>query len=98
MVLLITPAAFHRIVEEGEETERFHRFASGMLLTALVPLALGVSGALFVVARKLLDSVPMAAALAGGSVVIFGSLWFGMTLYIRTTRHERRLNEAGAAI
>src|SRR5882724_6111902 len=28
IVLLMAPAAYHRIVEKGEESERFHRFAS----------------------------------------------------------------------
>ena len=98
MVLLMTPAAFHRIVEEGEETERFHHFASRMMLAALVPLALGVSGDLFVVARKLTDSVPLALGLALGATVICLSVWFGITGWIRITRHERMLKEASAAI
>ena len=98
MVLLMTPAAYHRIVEEGEETERFHRFASGMLLAALVPLALGVSGALFVVTRKMFESVSLAGALAAGSTLVFALIWFGVTLYVRTLRHQRALKEAGAAI
>ena len=98
MVLLMTPAAFHRIVEQGEETERFHRFASKMLLASLVPLALGVSGDLFVVARKLFGSVPIAMACAVAAAALFLAAWFGLTIYIRTARHERTLKEAGAAI
>ena len=98
MVLLMTPAAFHRIVEEGEETERFHRFASKMLLASLVPLAAGVSGDFFVVARKLFGSVPIATACAVTAAGFFLSAWFGLTFYIRTTRHQRTLKEASAAI
>lgn len=30
------------IVEEGEETEHFHRFASRVLIAAMIPLALGI--------------------------------------------------------
>jgi hypothetical protein len=37
-ILLITPAAYHRLVEQGEETEHFHRFASRLVLAAMVPL------------------------------------------------------------
>src|SRR4029078_12967774 len=48
-ILLVTPAAYHRIVERGKETERFRRFASRMLLAAMVPLALGISSEFFVV-------------------------------------------------
>ena len=43
-ILLLTPAAYHRIVEEGEDTEHFHRFASRIVLAATVPLALGIAG------------------------------------------------------
>jgi len=40
IILLMTPAAYHRIVERGEETEHFHRFARKTLLAAMAPLAL----------------------------------------------------------
>jgi hypothetical protein len=42
-ILLMTPAARHRLAEGGEDTEAFHRFASRLLLTAMVPLALGIA-------------------------------------------------------
>jgi hypothetical protein len=51
IILLMAPAAYHRIVENGEESERFHRFASLMLLAAMVPLPLGISGDTFVVVQ-----------------------------------------------
>lgn len=97
MVLLMTPAAYHRIVEEGEATEQFHRFASRMLLAALVSLALGVSGDVFVVARKLLGSVSVAVALATGCAVVFLVTWFGVTGYLRSVRNGRTFKEAKAA-
>src|SRR5256885_1487543 len=42
-ILLITPAAYHRIAENGEDTERVHRVTSRLLLWALVPLALSLA-------------------------------------------------------
>lgn len=39
--LLIAPAAFHRLVERGEDTERFHSFASAMVVLAMITLAPG---------------------------------------------------------
>src|SRR5438045_3563449 len=41
IVLLIAPAAYHRLAEHGENTERFHRLASRLLLVALVFLGPG---------------------------------------------------------
>ena len=55
IVLLMTPAAYHRIVERGEETDHFHRFASRVLLAAMVPLALGLTGDFFIVTRKVTE-------------------------------------------
>jgi DMSO reductase anchor subunit len=83
IVLLMTPAAYHRIVERGEQTEHFHRFASRMLIAAMIPFALGVSGDLFVVVRKVTESATSAIASAVVSLLFFYGLWFGFTLYRR---------------
>jgi cytochrome bd-type quinol oxidase subunit 2 len=92
IILLMTPAAYHRIVERGEETEHFHRFASRILIAAMIPFALGVSGDLFVVVRKVTESVTSATVSAIVSLLFFYGLWFGFTLYRRN--RERSLQEA----
>jgi hypothetical protein len=86
IVLLITPASYHRLVERGEETEHFHRFASKMLVAALVPLALGLAADVYVVVQKVTES--QLVSVVSGLVVlaIFWELWFGLTLYRRTQR------------
>jgi hypothetical protein len=80
IVLLITPAAWHRIVERGQENERFHKFASAMVVAALVPIALGLSGDLFVVSYKITQSPALAAGMSGAALILFLGLWFGLTL------------------
>lgn len=90
IVLLMTPAAYHRIVERGEETEHFHRFASKMVVAALVPLALGISAAVYVVVQKVLDSQLVAVVGALVALALFWELWFGLTLYRRTQRDHAR--------
>lgn len=89
IILLMTPAAYHRIVERGEETEHFHRFASRILVAAMIPLALGVSGDLFVVVRKVTESATSAAASAVVSLLFFYGLWFGFTLYRRKRERSK---------
>lgn len=89
-VLLMTPAAYHRIVERGEETKHFHRFASRILVLAMIPLALGISGDLFVVVRKVTESTTSATASAVVSLLFFYGLWFGLTLYRRNLKGDRR--------
>jgi hypothetical protein len=83
VVLLMTPAAYHRIVEQGEDTERFHRFSSRVLLAAMVPLALGICGDLFVVIRKASGSTIFALSCALVMILFFYGFWFGYTAYRR---------------
>lgn len=86
IILMMTPPAYHRLVERGEETEHFCRFASRMLLAAMLPLALGITGDFFVVARKITESKTMAAILAALTLMLFYGLWFGYTFYLRGRR------------
>lgn len=86
VVLLMTPAAYHRIVERGEETEHFHRFASKMLVASLVPLALALAGDVYVVVRKVTESQLVSVVSGLVILAIFWELWFGLALYRRTQR------------
>lgn len=90
IVLLMTPAAYHRIVERGEETEHFHRFASRVLIAAMVPLALGMSGDFFIVVRKVTESTTLAIILSLVLLALLYGLWFGYTAYRRRERMQRR--------
>jgi hypothetical protein len=83
VILLMTPAAYHRIVEQGEETKHFHRFAGRILIAAMIPLALGINCSFFVVARKATDSVEFSLAASALGLLLFYGLWFGLTLYRR---------------
>ena len=83
-VLLITPAAYHRIHEAGEDTEHFHQVASRLLLTALVFLGPGMAGDLFLVIAKVTQSPGAAAASAGLLLLLFYGLWFGVSAWRRT--------------
>ena len=94
-VLLMTPAAHHRMVEQGANTEAFHQLAGRFVILAMVPLALGIAGDFFVVVRKVSNSVPLAATSAAALLVICYGFWFGFTLYRRSTlsRNEMLRNE-----
>jgi len=79
MVLLMTPAPYHRLAEGGENTEHFERVTERLVLAALAPLALGVAGGVFVVTDVVLGTwagIAIAFACAAG----MASLWFGMPL------------------
>jgi hypothetical protein len=93
IVLLITPAAYHRIVEEGENSEHFVRFAGKVITAAMVPLALGISLDFFVVTRKIVGSF-LAGAIGGvATLAVFFGMWFGYTVAKRLLRErEHRRN------
>lgn len=84
IIFLMTPAAYHRLVEKGEATEHFHRFASRMLIAAMIPLALGIAGDLFVVMRKVTESAKLGITGAALTLLIFYGFWFGYTFYRRS--------------
>ncbi|HEV2912176.1 MAG TPA: DUF6328 family protein [Pyrinomonadaceae bacterium] len=88
VILLMTPAAYHRIVEKGEQTENFHTFASRVLIAAMVPLALGMCGDLFVVVRKITQSALAGILSASVMLLFFYGCWFGFTLYRRSQREK----------
>src|SRR5215216_4238999 len=61
VAMLIAPGAYHRIVEEGEDTHQIHQFTTRMAELALMPFALALGVDLFV-ASEMLMSRPLAIA------------------------------------
>ena len=86
VIFLMAPAAYHRIVERGEDTERFHGFASAMVLLALAALPVGFALDLAVVVRKQTESEALATAAGIGSAAFFYGSWFGAMLLLRARR------------
>lgn len=86
VILLMTPAAYHREVEHGKDTAHFHRIASRFVIIAPLPLALALTGDYFVVARMVFGSVLL--PLVGASVIFLFTLtlWFGYPLVARRIR------------
>ena len=83
MVLLMTPAAFHRIAANGEESERVQAVASGFLVAAMTTLPLGIAGDVYILFLKVTSSVLASRAVASAVLLFFYGLWFGFTLYRR---------------
>jgi hypothetical protein len=92
-VLLLTPAAYHRIVEQGEETEHFYRVAQVMVLCSLPPLAVGICGDFVLVVYKFTEMRGASLVAAGLMLSIFGVLWFGYP-WFRRNRAEHLIARA----
>lgn len=83
IILLMSPAAYHRIAEQGEDTVRMHKFASVLLLAAMVTLPIGICGDVYVVLYKVTSSLPASIAIAIAVLAFFYGTWFGFTTYRR---------------
>ena len=79
-ILLITPAAYHRIVEQGEDSEMLHHITARLLLGAMVFLALGICGDFYVVCRMTGIGTAVSATLSLLLADFFYGAWFGYTL------------------
>jgi hypothetical protein len=88
IVLLISPAAIHRIAFAGADDERFLSLCSGIVTVALVPLAFGVSSELYVATARLLPDSFASLWIATGAVCILLGLWYGLPLVLRGRRSE----------
>jgi len=91
-ILLIAPAAFHRVVAQGEDREDVDRVGSALMLAALPPLALGVCGDFYIVARKVGGDGAFAIAAALVALAVFLGLWLVYPVLARTRR--RRTGDA----
>lgn len=86
VILLMAPAAFHRITYDGENTEGFYRLGSRLVVAAALPLALGITLDLYVAAtRAFATRLPaLLTALAVGLVLLV--LWGLQPLLLRAHR------------
>lgn len=90
-ILLITPAAYHRIVEQGEDSEMLHHITAQMLLGAMMFLALGICGDFYVACRMTGLGMAMSTTLALLLLAFFYGAWFGFTFWKKRTLHNSEL-------
>ena len=90
-VLLITPAAYHRIVEQGEDSEMLHHITARLLLWAMVFLALGICGDFYVVSRMTGLSFGLSLAIALAMLAFFYGAWFGYSYWKKLHMRDQRL-------
>src|SRR5438874_165041 len=86
VMLLMAPAAYHRIVYAGEDSQDMHRVGSALVTAATAPLALGLAGDVYVVIAKIAESP--AAGLAAGTLALVSliGLWYVYPLLAASVR------------
>jgi hypothetical protein len=94
VALLMTPAALHRIVWAGEDTEAVLRVGGPLTVAALLPLALGMSADAYVVFARI-AGWPAFGGLASGAVLAcLLALWFIWPLARRRARRAAAVTAA----
>ena len=96
IILLMAPAAYHRIAFGGEESEALHKIGSLMLTAATVPLAAGLAGDVFVVIGKIAGSGEIGLLVGAGTLLLLIGLWHIFPLIARGRRPKRGLVTSGS--
>ncbi len=83
IAIIMTPAAYHRIVEQGSVSLFFVRLISWLIAAAMVPLVAALGLEVYVVGTVILAQRALSAIVAGVLVVVFAALWFGFPFVMR---------------
>jgi hypothetical protein len=75
IILLMAPAAYHRIVYAGEASQEFLALGSRFLMAATTALALGLAADIYVVITKIAESRIVGTASAVTSLMLLLGLW-----------------------
>jgi hypothetical protein len=82
VILLMTPAALHRLTFGGEDSASFLRIGSAFVIAAPLFLAGGIALEAYVVMQKV-DGGRGWAAAAGASFLVLAGLWYALPLALR---------------
>jgi len=80
-IFLMSPAAFHRIVEKSGVSEKFNRFGSKMILMALGTLLVGLCIDIFIVSYIVTGHISISSAVTLAFFFFGGFVWFGPPIY-----------------
>jgi hypothetical protein len=89
IILLIAPAAIHRVAFGGAEDPRLHSLGSVIITIALFPLAAAISCYLWIALTRLLHDSGVVLAVAIASFVLLVTFWYVLPLVIRIRNPQR---------
>jgi hypothetical protein len=88
IVLLLAPAAFHRLAFAGEDSPIVHKIGSIFVTAALAVLALGLGAEVMVAIGALSGRLDIGALMAAIVLVVLFGLWYVWPLAIRARRQR----------
>jgi hypothetical protein len=98
VVLLMAPAAYHRLVYAGEASADMYRVGSALVTAATIPLALGLTGDTYVVMSEVTTSQAVAIATAVATFILLIGLWHAYPMVTAARRTHRRLGKQSDAL
>src|SRR5438067_10117619 len=93
VAVIMTPAAYHRLVERGLISEFFVSLASALIAIAMVPLMAALCLEVYLLGRVVLHEQSISIAIATLLLIVFAGLWFVFPFAMRFTR-DRHGDEA----
>lgn len=84
VILLMAPAAYHRLATGGEASSDVLQFAHYALLASMVPLSFSLAADFYIVLHKVLQTSGYSAAAAAVSAALMLATWFALPLAGRT--------------
>jgi hypothetical protein len=84
VIVLMTPAALHRLSFAGEDSETFLRLGSGLVIAAPMLLALGIAAELYVVFDKVLENSVLALIASLSGFLMLTVPWYIVPLILRS--------------
>jgi hypothetical protein len=89
MILLMTPAALHRLSFGGNDSERFLRLGSAFVIAGPLPLALGIAADVYVVFLKISHSAAFTVAASSVLLLAMLALWYFYPIWLRASSVKR---------
>jgi hypothetical protein len=94
VILLMTPAALHRIGFHGEDDPKFYRIGSWLVIAGSVPLAAGIAADVAVVFYKVTGNGGVALASGLAALILLIGLWLGYPTWCRFAERSRSPGES----
>ena len=84
VIIMMTPAALHRLSFGGEDSPRFLRMGSALVIAGPAFLAAGMAAEIYVVFIKVLNSPAAAAAASTAALLALAGFWYAWPLVLRS--------------
>lgn len=86
IALVMTPAAYHRLAEQGQVSRHMTMLSSRLISAAMLPLMGALALDTFVVVVAVLEEMLYGVMAAAGTLLVCAALWFAFPLYARKRR------------